>query len=181
MLNHYAVEPGCTGGTRHFHLAQGLADCGWDACIVAASIEHQSGLQRLRPDEAEKARTRTISIDSPPSRQITLRTENLAARSNLPQTHRPRATLPCGQQDFPADQPTDSIALANPITLRDETEWVELVKAGWNRLEPPTDANRVADAVLALRGSRGDDVQPYGDGQASAKIVAHMLTVLGGQ
>lgn len=56
------------------------------------------------------------------------------------------------------------------VTLRDETEWVELVTSGWNALTPPTNAKRIAEAILASRGSQGQDVQPYGDGRASEKI-----------
>jgi len=55
------------------------------------------------------------------------------------------------------------------VTLRDETEWVELVEAGWNRLAPPTDAGAVQGAITAALGSRGQDVFPYGSGDA-AKI-----------
>lgn len=58
------------------------------------------------------------------------------------------------------------------VTLRDETEWTELVSAGWNRLAPPVDVDQVVDAVLAANGSHGDAVQPYGDGHAARKIVA---------
>ncbi len=61
------------------------------------------------------------------------------------------------------------------VTLRDETEWVELVEAGWTRLEPPRNAEHVAQAVLSARGGRGRDVSPYSDANASDKIVDCLL------
>lgn len=66
------------------------------------------------------------------------------------------------------------------VTLREETEWVELVSAGWNRLAPPTDAEHVADLILAARGTRGAAVEPYGDGHAAEKIVACLESQLAG-
>jgi UDP-GlcNAc3NAcA epimerase len=57
------------------------------------------------------------------------------------------------------------------VTLRDETEWVELVHAGWNRLCPPTSAEAVAAAVRQSLGTTGEPITPYGDGRASEKIV----------
>lgn len=58
------------------------------------------------------------------------------------------------------------------VTLRDETEWVELVEAGWNRLAPPTATDEVFDALSAAVGSQGRDVSPYGDGQAADRVAA---------
>ena len=55
------------------------------------------------------------------------------------------------------------------VTLRDETEWVELVDLGWNRLVSPATSN-VAEAILAAIGSAGKDAQPYGDGRSSEAI-----------
>lgn len=61
------------------------------------------------------------------------------------------------------------------VTLRDETEWVELVESGWNCLVPPRSAGVVADRVISAIGSRGSDVTPYGDGDASSRIVQRLL------
>jgi len=60
------------------------------------------------------------------------------------------------------------------VTLRDETEWVELVEAGWNVLAPPTSAERVAETVLSRLDARGEPVRVYGDGQAAEKIIAEL-------
>jgi glycosyltransferase involved in cell wall biosynthesis len=47
LLNHYAQEPGGAGGTRHYSLAKHLLKFGWSTSIIAASVELQSGRQRL--------------------------------------------------------------------------------------------------------------------------------------
>ena len=57
------------------------------------------------------------------------------------------------------------------VTLRDETEWVELVEAGWNRLVSPTDVDVLVRVALEAIGSQGSDIAPYGDGKASEGIV----------
>lgn len=54
VLNHYAQEPGGAGGTRHFHLAEYLQKFGWQATVIAASVEHQSGHQRLQAGEEQR-------------------------------------------------------------------------------------------------------------------------------
>lgn len=61
------------------------------------------------------------------------------------------------------------------VTLRDETEWVELVEAGWNRLAPPVDNNTVISALRTSIGSRGQEVKPYGHGDAAKRIVGLLL------
>lgn len=54
ILNHYAQEPGGAGGTRHYQLAKNLPAHGWEASIVAASVEYQSGRQRLANSESAR-------------------------------------------------------------------------------------------------------------------------------
>lgn len=64
------------------------------------------------------------------------------------------------------------------VTLRDETEWNELVDAGWNRLAPPDDVDRIVTAVERAMGTQGQDVSPYGGGDAAAKIAARLAADL---
>jgi len=60
------------------------------------------------------------------------------------------------------------------VTLRDETEWVELVEAGWNVLAPPTSAQTIRAALEAGLERRGQDVLLYGNGHAAEKIVQRL-------
>lgn len=54
------------------------------------------------------------------------------------------------------------------VTLRDETEWVELVELGWNVVCPPLDVEVVVDALL--RQWEGAKASPYGEGTAGTRI-----------
>lgn len=57
------------------------------------------------------------------------------------------------------------------ITLRDETEWVETVTSGWNRLAPPTRCEIVPAIREAMSSRPAVYEQPYGDGNAAEAIV----------
>ena len=60
------------------------------------------------------------------------------------------------------------------VTLRDETEWIELVEAGWNTLAPPGDARSLQAAMRNALHRRGKEITPYGTGEA-AKGIAQRL------
>lgn len=54
ILNHYAQEPGGPGGTRHYSIVKHLQRRGWRGIILAASVELNTGRQRL--DHGERAK-----------------------------------------------------------------------------------------------------------------------------
>lgn len=62
------------------------------------------------------------------------------------------------------------------VTLRNETEWVELVKLGWNYFQPPEKALAVADEIRQiLIPLTGREIKLYGDGNAACKVVETLL------
>ena len=64
------------------------------------------------------------------------------------------------------------------VTLRDETEWTELVEIGWNRVISPTSCKAIVEAIdSVLSGPDGSDVSLYGNGTAATKITQHILAL----
>lgn len=63
-----------------------------------------------------------------------------------------------------------SLFLSVPcVTLREETEWVETVEAGWNTLVG-FDPERIVQA--ALEAHKGTELSwPYGNGRAAERMV----------
>lgn len=60
------------------------------------------------------------------------------------------------------------------LTLRDQTEWVELVDMAWNRLVDVLNENIADKARLAI-GTRGSEQRsPYGFGDTATRIVEHL-------
>lgn len=58
------------------------------------------------------------------------------------------------------------------VTLRDETEWVELVETGWNTLAG-ANADRIADAIAHVHIPSGAS-QLYGAGDAAARVLGEI-------
>lgn len=59
------------------------------------------------------------------------------------------------------------------VTLRDETEWAETLEAGWNRIAPPDNSNRLVETItsaMAMKGVPKPDTL-YGDGDAAGRIL----------
>ncbi|MBW1863924.1 MAG: UDP-N-acetylglucosamine 2-epimerase, partial [Deltaproteobacteria bacterium] len=71
------------------------------------------------------------------------------------------------------------------ITLRNETEWVETISAGWNILSG-ADTDRITDAFSIVSGwnrtgppfpnpnNSSNPTNPFGDGRAAEKIVEYL-------
>lgn len=59
------------------------------------------------------------------------------------------------------------------VTLRTETEWVELIDAGWNTICPAGTEN-MAEVILQATPPKDTTANPYGDGNA-ARVIAETI------
>lgn len=58
------------------------------------------------------------------------------------------------------------------VTLRHETEWVELVRLGWNTLAPPDSSEAIVGQIRAsLTSTPVCDKHPYGEGDSATRII----------
>ncbi len=57
------------------------------------------------------------------------------------------------------------------LTVRDETEWIELVESGWNELVGPDNADLLPSKIEDAVGRQGEPGEFYGMGDAAEKIV----------
>lgn len=62
------------------------------------------------------------------------------------------------------------------VTFREETEWVELVEAGWNHLLHPDRMEQGLDLCLKAIGHRGRPIPDYGDGTSGQAILREIQT-----
>ena len=60
------------------------------------------------------------------------------------------------------------------VTMRDQTEWVETVSSGWNRIVG-ADTKRIVDAVRAATPPPAQPFDRYGGDDASARVVRTIL------
>jgi UDP-N-acetylglucosamine 2-epimerase len=66
------------------------------------------------------------------------------------------------------------------LTLREETEWVDIVAEGWNRLVG-FEAKKILEGIdhFGRKGLRKKKTGIFGDGKASEKIVSHLVRDFG--
>jgi UDP-GlcNAc3NAcA epimerase len=61
------------------------------------------------------------------------------------------------------------------VTLRSETEWVELIEGGWNILAAPGTGISIAETIHHMIEKKGSEISPYGNGNAG-EVIAQFLS-----
>lgn len=61
------------------------------------------------------------------------------------------------------------------VTLREETEWIELVEMGWNIIVSPMSKEMITTDIYNCLNRRGADFYPYGDGKSAEKVLNFLL------
>ena len=162
-----------------------LADLGLDpGSYVLATVHRERNADD--PDRLRAILDALAATESPVVFPVHPRTEKRLAAFGLRERAERELTVidPVGYLDFVAllasarVVATDSggvqkeaFFLDTPcVTLREETEWVETVAAGWNRLVG-ADGDAIA-AALADPPTAAEKPQPYGDGDAADRICA---------
>lgn len=60
------------------------------------------------------------------------------------------------------------------VTIREETEWVELIDLGWNKLVPISQISQLPSICMQSITSKGQIETPYGKGNSAIKIANHL-------
>ncbi|MFK7965048.1 MAG: non-hydrolyzing UDP-N-acetylglucosamine 2-epimerase [Burkholderiaceae bacterium] len=161
-----------------------LSDQGFVLCTAhrAENTDDPTSLSNLFEALASLAQTRPVVMPLHP------RTRALAGKAGIEIEHKDLIiTEPLGYLDMVRLEQAASLIITDSggvqkeaffhrvpcLTIRSETEWVELVDSGWNRLCPlALGAKAVVKAALAQSETTGELVQPYGRGDAAEQIVS---------
>lgn len=131
-------------------------------------------------------------LDYPVLFPIHPRTQKVMASANISVNGNLRPTGPLGYLDMISLEKharkilTDSGGVQKEafylnipcVTLRDKTEWPETVELGAN-VVAGTDPDRIKDAIFSSSACGHNGATPYGDGNASHKIVETILSSKG--
>jgi UDP-GlcNAc3NAcA epimerase len=61
------------------------------------------------------------------------------------------------------------------LTLRTETEWTELLDAGWNRLASLNSVKSILDSINQTLGSQGKPISVFGNGTSAQLILQNLI------
>lgn len=168
-----------------------LAGLGLKPCSFALSTIHRA------ENTDDPARLASIfrafgSIPLPVILALHPRTGKFLTHYSIPVPSNVRIIEPVGYLDMIRLEKSASVILTDSggvqkeayflgtpcVTLRDETEWVETVDAGWNFLAG-SDSDRIARAfgrASRIGRNRNRRTDLFGDGHAAEKMVAELLS-----